>query len=183
MEYPNMKELHATLQRRLLALHYIYMEFPWQQAPRKSLPPIGCIRSCCGGYLIYPSISWLPDPNFDAAYPFSILPNIAIGGVAISIFLSISLSHRMNALPFIARREVLYSKTCRRSALLLLARMHCLPFCTRAACVLAERSALRFSSYGYRSAHSRHSLTAPPTQSHRAGGSSTHHPRLIPDCS
>eukprot|EP00965_Chrysotila_dentata_P114347 3779208-Pleurochrysis_carterae.AAC.2 len=50
--------------------------------------------------------------------------------------------------------------------------MHCCPFCTRAACVLAERAPSGPQVLGSHSAHSRHSLTAPWTRSHRVGASS-----------
>eukprot|EP00965_Chrysotila_dentata_P220418 6191758-Pleurochrysis_carterae.AAC.3 len=59
-----------------------------------------------------------------------------------------------------------------RSALLLLARMHKFPVCTRAASVLAERSRSAPQVLGSRSAHGRYCLTAPLPRSYPIGASS-----------
>eukprot|EP00965_Chrysotila_dentata_P258010 6213066-Pleurochrysis_carterae.AAC.3 len=50
--------------------------------------------------------------------------------------------------------------------------MHSFPFCTRDACVLAERSRSAPQVLGSRGAHGPHSLRAPPPRSHPAGASS-----------
>eukprot|EP00965_Chrysotila_dentata_P182046 6011177-Pleurochrysis_carterae.AAC.1 len=105
---------------------------------------------------------------------YSDIPSISLSSPIISSF-----ALEPDYLPLCLRRE--YYVRDRRSALLFMARMHSLPFCTRTACVRTERSRSAPQVLGTRSAHGRHSLRAPPTQSHRVGASSPRACARFPD--